>query len=98
MAGATRVGEMGQTGFDTDTPFDNVNQAMYVGEDRKPFLLVSLGTNTPYYVIVVKCVDKALHAVVAVHHEGQTPKKENLRKMTLSRNSDGNVHAAPGRW
>ena len=95
MAGAARLGEMGQTGFDTSTPFDNVNQATYMGEGRTPFLLVSLGTGTTYFVLVTDSVGAALRVAIAVHQEGQTPKVENLRKMTLTRNADGNVHAAP---
>jgi hypothetical protein len=96
MAGAARLGEMGQTGFDTNTPFDNLNQAQYVGEGRVPFLLVSLVTNTTYFVLVTKVVDKGLQVAIAVHHEGQTPKVEHLRKMTLVRNTDGNVRAVAG--
>ena len=96
MRKAAMVGEMGETGFDTSTPFDRVNQAKYVGEGRKPFLLISLGTDTTYFVIVTKYVDGALRVAIAVHPGDQSPKTENLRKMTLTRNADGNVHAAPG--
>ncbi len=53
LSGAARLGELDQTGFDTSTPFDSVNQAKYVSEDRIPFLLVSLGTNTTYFVMSI---------------------------------------------
>ena len=96
LAGAARLGEMGQTGFTTSTPFDNVCRPQYVGEGRKPFLLVSLATNTTYFVLVTACVGADLHVAVAVHQEGQNPKVENLRKMTLKCGQDGNVHATPG--
>ncbi len=96
LAGAARLGEMGETGFDTDTPFDNVNQAKYVGEGRVPFLVTSLGTDTAYFVVVLECVGEVLHVAIAVHPGDHNPKAENLRMMTFSRNADGNVHAAPG--
>jgi len=96
MAGAVRLGEMGETGFSTNTPFSNINQAQYVSKDRKPFLLVSLGTNTTYFVLVTEVVDAGFRAAIAVHQEGQTPKTENLRKMTLTSDPSGNVRAVPG--
>lgn len=96
LIGAARVGEMGQTGFDTATPFDNVNQPKYVGEGRVPFLLVSLGTNTTYYVFVSEVVDAGLRVAIAVDQAGRAPKRENLRGMTLTRGANGNVHATPG--
>ncbi len=96
MAGAARLGEMGQTGFDTNTPFSYVNQAQYVGEGRKPFLLVSLITNTTYFVLVTEVADAGFRVAIAVHQEGQVPRIEHLRKMTLIRNTDGNVRAVAG--
>lgn len=96
LSGAARLGEMDQTGFATTTPFANVDQEMYVGEGRKPFLLVSLGTNTTYFVVLAECVGGDLRVFIAVHQGDQNPKTENLRKMTLMRGGDGNVYAKPG--
>jgi len=67
-----------------------------VGESRDPFLIVSLDTNTTYFVMVTKVVDKGLQVAIAVYHEGRTPKVEHLRKMTLIRNTEGNVRAVAG--
>lgn len=91
-----RLDEMQQTGFDTNTPFADVNQAMYVGVGRKPFLLVSPGTDTTYFVVVSERVGSTLRVAVAVHQGSRNPEARNLRKMTLRCNANGNVSAVPG--
>ena len=96
LVGAARIGEMGETGFDTDTPFANVDQAQYVGEGRVPFLLVSLGTNTTYFVFVMERVGASLRVAIKVNQEGEKLSADNFRMMTLTRKADGNVHAAAG--
>lgn len=95
LKGAARLGEMGETGFDTSDRFDHKLLTARVG---KPLLFPvdSLGkTGTTYEVAVAQRVGETYHVGVRVAHTPMRPGVK-LRRMTLVCAENGTMRFTPG--